>query len=253
MKLKGSRCIVTGASSGIGMEVAKRLLEEGATVCGAALDSNFPKALTQQKSFIPFSGDLSRPDQVDALFDQALQKLGDIDLFFANAGFAYCEQLDTPDWAHIERIYQINVFSAIYALEKLRNIKGKQNFLFLATASGMSLVSMPHYALYSSTKAALHGFAASMRYEMPKNQVLSLVYPISTKTRFFQQAETEKIPWPAQDVEIVADKIIRGIPSNKRAIFPSLLFRLAMILFTFAPWARKWYCKANRSFDLPSA
>ena len=97
------------------------------------------KGITGVKTF---SADLSNQEGIDALFEEAAKELGEIDIFIANAGFAYCERTDTPDWNHIERIFELNVVSPIYSLEKLRALKGHKPFFFITTASAMSFMSL---------------------------------------------------------------------------------------------------------------
>jgi short-subunit dehydrogenase len=247
MKIQGARCVITGASSGIGREVSLRLLEQGAKVMGVA--RSFPdESKLHHPLFHEYACDVSEPEKVDQLFAHALGVMGGIDLFFANAGFAYHEPLGPPDWGHIEAIYRVNVFSVIYSLEKMRALKNEDGFFFLATASGISFVPIPNFALYGSTKAALHTFFESMAYETPKHQVLSVVYPIATKTRFFQKANRPSMPWPRQDVKVVADAIIRGIQKDRRSIHPSWLFRIGQVVFALFPWGKKIYAYANRAF-----
>ncbi len=246
MKIQGARCVVTGASSGIGREVSFRLLEEGAHVMGVA--RSFPEeSKINHPLFYEYACDVSEPENVDQLFDHALALMGGIDLFFANAGFAYHEPLGPPNWGHIETIYRVNVFSVIYSLEKMKTLKNGTEFFFLATASGISFIPIPNFALYGSTKAALHAFFESMAYETPKGQILSVVYPIATETRFFRKANRPSMPWPRQDVKVVADAIIRGIQKDRRKIYPSWLFRIGLVVFALFPWGKKIYAYANRA------
>ena len=61
--------------------------------------------------------------------------MGGIDLFIANAGFAYYEKIEKPDWDHLTRIYQLNVFSAIYATEKMQDLNKGRPYKVVMTAS----------------------------------------------------------------------------------------------------------------------
>ncbi len=59
---------------------------------------------------------------MDALFKEAKKKMGGIDIFIANAGFAYYEKIEKEDWGHIRGIVDTNFISAVYAVEKMRNL-----------------------------------------------------------------------------------------------------------------------------------
>jgi short-subunit dehydrogenase len=240
MDLKDKRCIVSGASSGIGLALVNSLAARGAVVLAVDIAPIPVKGIPGVKAF---SADLSNKEGVDALFEEAAKELGDIDIFIANAGFAYCERTDTPDWNHIKRIFELNTVSPIYSLQKLRAAKGNKPFFFLTTASAMSFMSLPGYAIYGATKAALRMFNLTAAYELSPGQRIATIYPVATRTNFFNRASTEYVPWPSQDKEKVACAIIKGIERNKTDIFPFPLFKLVNAVFTVLPLAKRLYLK----------
>ena len=244
MDVKNKCCIVTGASTGIGFELAKMMARQGARVLAVARRTDSIRNAGIEGLF-PFSADLSRKDGVDAMFAEVLVRLGDIDIFAANAGFAYCERTDHPDWNHISSIFELNVVSPVYCFEKLRALKENAPFLFVSTASAMSFMSLPGYAVYGATKAAVRMFNRTAAYELSPGQRVATVYPIATWTNFFNRASTEYVPWPSQKPEKVAAAILRGIQSGQTSIFPFPAFRLANAVFTLLPFARRIYLKSE--------
>lgn len=248
MKLSGKNVVITGASSGIGLELLKLFLEEGCRIVAAARSIN-KITLTNPNLFL-YCCDISSQEGVDSLFTYALKELGTIDLFVANAGFAYYEKIDTPDWSHINAIYNTNFISAIYSAERMKQLHGKNPFTFIVTASAMSFLSLPGYALYSSTKAALRSFAEAYRWELEKGQRFQVVYPIATRTNFFRQAGDSPIPWPAQDSKWVAQSIIKGIRKDRNNIFPSKIFYLTKMLSNVLPFINQLYVRMQyRNFS----
>ena len=209
MNISGKNIILTGASSGIGLCLLKLLANfDDVKIIAVARHTD---AIPISDKIHPFSADLSNPSGVDKLFEYAQSCIGDIDIFIANAGFAYLEKLQEADWSHIEFIFNLNVISPIYSLEKLVNT-GSDSKLFVSTISGVALVSLPAYSLYCSTKAALHHFIHTYRFEAPKEIRLMNVYPVATRTPFFDKAaESENTPltWPTQEPETVAKLIIK--------------------------------------------
>jgi short-subunit dehydrogenase len=253
MELENKRIILTGAASGIGQALLEALAVYTRRIIAADIDgerldqalAGLPDSSTQVTSFV---GDLSQPEQIDALFDLALQSLGGVDLFIANAGYAYFERLEQPDWAHIEAIYCLNVFSPIYSALKMRQLNAGRPYKVVITASAMGLLAIPGYALYSSTKAALQRFAESYRFDLPDRSTLTLLYPIGTRTGFFQAATagrpaSERHPapltWPLQDAAQVARITLRGIQVDRADIYPSGLFRLVLTLDRVLPFVRR--------------
>ena len=237
--------IVTGASSGIGLELVYRLLKEDYNVI--AVVRNLSENLPDSKNLHVLTCDVSRPEEVDKLFDDAMSILGSIDIFIANAGFAYYEKMDTPNWQHIEKIYQTNTISAIYSAQKLKTLSQNKPFQFITTASGMGYFALPGYALYSSTKAAIRSFSHAYRYELEQGQTFQVVYPIATRTKFFHSAGDSPIPWPSQSVEVVADAIIKGIKSKKNDIYPSKIFATFLVANRILPFLSKLYCNIENN------
>ncbi|MGI6702156.1 MAG: SDR family NAD(P)-dependent oxidoreductase [Christensenellales bacterium] len=243
MELKEKKVIITGASTGIGYQVMTRLLARGANVI--AVSRKMSKCDYNHENLIKLDLDMSSKESMDKLFDFAVKKFNNIDIFIANAGFGFYEIIDKPDWEHLLEIFNINVFSCIYAAEKMKRLNSDRAFNMVITASAMGYVSVPGYSLYSATKAALRGFSDAYRYELNKNQRLQVVYPIATKTEFFEAAGNIPMSWPVQSVEHVADKMIKGIIKDKKHIHTSVLFKIFRLISTIFPFALKLYNKPN--------
>jgi len=233
MDIENKRILITGATSGIGLETLKLLQKfQGTQIIAVGRKIEL---IPPYDNVIPYKCDVSREKEVDALFQFALEKMNGIDIFIANAGFGYYEKMDKPDWAHIEHIYQTNV---LYSYQKMVALNPENPFLFIATASAVAFYALPYYTIYSSTKYALNGFLDGIQYELPKNAHVGLVYPVATKTKFFQTSSIStqgKEIWPTQTPDKVASAIVKGILKNKRKIMPSTIFYLSTILGKFFP------------------
>ena len=235
MDLNNKNIVVTGASSGIGLDLVRELLQKNCRIIAVA--RSIDKIDFHHDNVIKYACDISKPANIDALFDFALEQFKNIDVFVCNAGFAYYGRIAGPNWEEIEKIYQTNVFSSIYVAEKMKKIHGSNPYQVAITASAMSFLSYPGYALYASTKAALHGFATGYRCELSTGQKLQMIYPIATRTKFFEQAgEKTPVPWPSQGPEKVAGTIVSGLMKGKNSIFPSMLFRSLNILNGYVPF-----------------
>ncbi len=257
MDLADKHIILTGAASGIGRALLELLVEYPAHILAVDVNAEGLQAtcneilLTSHPATItPYVCDLSTAENVDRLFEHAIQALGRIDLFIANAGFAYYEQIEVPDWEHLERIFRVNVFNTLYTIEKMQSLYGDEPYKVVVTASAMAHLAVPGYAIYSATKAALHRFADGYRWQMKNPRKLMLVYPIATRTGFFEAAG-EGVPsaWPSQEPETVARAILRGIRRDRKSVSPSFLFSLVLFLDRFLPvhWLEQWI--EQRRFD----
>ncbi len=234
MKITHKNIILTGAASGIGNALLNQLVGfEGVTVL--AVDLN--EVENTSNKIISFKCDLSQQSEVDRLFEFALTQFQTIDIFIANAGFAYYEVIDKPDWQRMEKIFQVNVFSPIYAFQKMKDLNVGREYFVLMTSSAMAKLAIPGYALYGATKAALDRFEDAYRFENQDLGHLSLIYPIATKTNFFNRStdfslktkptKEVPIPFPAHTPEDVARAMIKGILRNETHIYPSKLFQIS--------------------------
>lgn len=240
MEIKGAKIVLTGAGSGIGAALLRQLCFYDCQIIAADVnEANLQEVIRKigilkVRTFakiIPFVGDISQAESIDQLFSFAVEKMQGIDIFVANAGFAYYEKLGNADWQHTEKIFQLNVFSPIYSFQKLRDLNSGKPYYFCITASAMAFMGLAGYALYGATKAALERFADAYYQEKDDRGCLGLVYPVSTKTGFFQQSNGKIAPtyFPAQTAYKVAAAMVSGIKKNKKRIFPSFLFRISYL------------------------
>ena len=166
--ISGKKIVLTGANSGIGLEVLKLLVQGDNKIL--AVDLRTDKIATfDPKKVVPMVCDVSSKEGVDAIFDEAEKSLGGIDIFYANAGFPYYETFDYVDWGRTAHIFETNVFSPIYSYQKYREYLAGKEGQFAMTVSAIGKMGMPGYALYSSSKFAVQGFQQALRLEMPKN------------------------------------------------------------------------------------
>jgi short-subunit dehydrogenase len=243
MDLHAARVVVTGAASGIGRGILEELGRlplsvvasdvDGARLEDAvrALGPDTPARVTTHPC------DVSRPDQLDGLLETSAQRMGGVNLFFANAGFAYYERMGEPDWDRLERIYRVNVLAPLYVARKMAVLNTGRPYRVVVTASAMGLLALPGYAVYGSTKAALHHFAQAYRHELPDPASLTLVYPIGTRTGFFRAAGPRAAPepWPTQTTQHVVRCILAGVRRDAHTILPSTLFRAVLWANRFLP------------------
>lgn len=243
MDIAGKNIVVTGAASGIGMHLVQLLLQQKANVL--AVDR--AEITLTQPGLHTLQSDISSHENVDALFAHAVATLGSIDVFIANAGFAYYEKLEQPDWQRMEAIYKVNVLSPIYSLKKLVQLNGNKPCVFVGVSSAMAYLGVPGYAQYAGTKGALHRFIETYRNEHHRNLHLMVVYPIATKTNFFNQAGNNiPVAWPTQQPQDVAKAIVNGLQHNKKRVYPSVLFKIILVANRFLPFAFPLYLWLER-------
>jgi NAD(P)-dependent dehydrogenase (short-subunit alcohol dehydrogenase family) len=246
MEIDGKKLVITGASSGIGRALLQELSGRQLKVVAAGRDeARLQDAVTSarvpQTEIMPFTGDLAKKEGVDALFAYALQQMGGIDFFFANAGFAFWEWVEEPAWRRMEAIYRTNVFSPIYAVQKMHALFPGADYRVVITSSILGRVGLEGYALYSSTKAALDRFAEVYRLETGRPGRLVLVYPLAVRSGFLETAGGAPTPWLSQSPEAAARGMVRGIERDRETIYTSWILPPMLLANHLLPFTRRWY------------
>jgi len=241
MDLAGKKIVITGASSGIGLEVLRLLLKYDVQIL--AVGRNI-EHIPQDKKVFPLSCDIASQEGVDKVFAEAADKLGGIDIFWANAGYGIYEKFGTPDWEKIQSIFNTNVLSPFYSLEKLVSLYPDKKLRFMVTDSIIGQLEMPGYALYVATKFAINGGIRAIQYESTEQVRISIIYPVATSTSFFDRAGASiKKAGPVQSTEDCAHAILKGILLDKKFIYPFGLWPPLNFLLNLFPFLKDGFLK----------
>jgi uncharacterized protein len=234
---KQAKIIITGAGSGIGLALVRQLYPWTRNILVVDISEKNLQGL--KSSFPELSGylqaDLSKKEGNQIILDWFKTNWESIDFCFANAGKAAYHAAENQDWKDMESLFQLNVFSPIQLGMELKVLFPEKKFRHVITCSAMGFWAVPGYSLYGATKAALLQWARTVWAEKSEDW-LTLVFPIATTTGFFEAAG-KQIPkaFPLQHPETVTKKMLSGVESGKKKIFPSTLFRIILILNNFLP------------------
>ncbi len=248
--IQNKNIVITGCNNGIGFEILKLLLQGNNRILCVDTGTDNLEALGSEKITI-LKKDVSSKEAADEIFREAESIFEKIDIFFANAGFGYYEEINYADWDRIKRIFETNVFSPVYSYQKyIKHLEGR-NGIFVITDSVIGLLAIPGYALYSSTKFALSGFSRALRFEKPENLQLTCIYPVATDTGFFKRANKIPFrkPFPVQHPQTVARKTVKGVEKGKKNINPCLLFNISKPFLRILPALKALYLyNENKKF-----
>jgi len=240
--ITNKKIVLTGANSGIGLEVLKLLVKGNNKIFAVDMYTDKMEQFDKSKVIV-YKCDVSTKENVDKLFEDAISALGGIDIFYANAGYPYYERMNYVDWQRVEDMFNTNVFSPIYSTQKYAEyLNGKEGHMAI-TVSAIGKMAMPGFTIYSASKFAMQGFQEGYRREIPSNMKLTCLYPIATNTGFFKRAAegSGKViadnmrPFPVQQPSHVAKCMVKGLEKGKKTVNPSKLFSLALILFAICP------------------
>ncbi len=231
---KDAQVIVTGAGSGIGLELVRQLYQQTQKIL--AVDY-LPEALESLQSEFPnlvtLNADLSLKEGNGTILAWVSTHWTRVDFCFANAGKAEYGEASQQNWEEMDRLFQLNVHSPIQLGMALKQAFPNHSLRHVITCSAIAHWSIPGYSLYGSTKAAILQWAESLWAERAGDW-LTLVFPIATATAFFDTAGPN-IPkaFPIQTPKEVAGAMLAGAAKGKKKIFPSTLFRSLLFLNRF--------------------
>jgi short-subunit dehydrogenase len=198
MEIKNKVIIVTGASAGIGLAVARLLHQHGAKVVLAARSKD---ALETLQSELPESlavpTDKTKPVDIKRLVLIAQEKFGRIDILINNAGQGLYAPIERIDMAAYRSIMELNVFAVLEAMQAvipiMREQKDPHGGMILNISSMVSKNYYPGLAAYASTKYALNALSLTAREELkPEGIVVGVFHPKMTATDFGKNSVGEK-------------------------------------------------------------
>lgn len=182
MKLKNKAIVVTGASSGIGKAIVELFVKEGANVIAVARRAERLASLAESLKgedgeCIPFTGDVSRREDCEAMIDECIKHFGKLDVLVNNAGVMdnMATVANCTDEKY-EYIMGINVYGPMAAMRKAVNV-------FLEQGNGGNIITVSSFgayhpvsgAVYSASKAAVNALALHTAFAYAKEHIRSNV------------------------------------------------------------------------------
>jgi NAD(P)-dependent dehydrogenase (short-subunit alcohol dehydrogenase family) len=165
MELNGATAVVTGGASGIGLGLAGALIARGARVAIVDLDATRAQAAAESiGAALGIGTDVGKADQVAAMVAQVESELGEIDLYFSNAGIMDSSGLgDEAEWA---RTWSVHCLAHVFAArEVMPKMVARKQGVMVVTASAVGLSAMMQSAPYTVTKHAAVSIAEWLAIE----------------------------------------------------------------------------------------
>ena len=224
LELSGASVVVTGAGSGIGAALARRLAAGGAQVTVNDLDAVAAQAVADEIGGLAHPADISDLEEVRGLVAAAEARFGPVDLFCANAGVAVggSESAPAADW---DLAWRVNVLSHVHAADVLlpRWLERGRGRL-VTTVSAAGILTMLGSAPYSVTKHAALAFSEWLRASYShRGIVVQSLCPQGVRTPLFDSTgdlgETV-LGATALTPEQVADVVVDALGDDRFLILP---------------------------------
>ncbi len=182
MKLNNNKILITGATSGIGRELAERFCKLDNQIIAVGRNEIRLEELAKFDNRITsFKCDISSQSELDRLITFIKQEHKDLNVLINNAGIQYDETLldETYNLQKIEDEISTNLTAPIKLIALLIPILQKNtNSAIINISSGLAIVPKVKSAVYCATKAAIHIFSKSLRYQLDKVKVFEIIPPL---------------------------------------------------------------------------
>ncbi|HEX7605907.1 MAG TPA: SDR family oxidoreductase [Usitatibacter sp.] len=250
-RLEGNVVAITGASKGIGAELARQLAAKGAKLVLAARNENELEQVAADcrkagASVVVVKADVALERDCQAIVAGAVLAFGRLDTLVNNAGVSMWARFeDIEDMSILERIMQVNYMGSVYctrhALPHLRESRGR----IVGVASLTGLMGVPTRTGYSASKHAMRGFFDSLRIELADTGVtVTMIYPgfVSTGIRENATGPDGKpiLVSPVKEgevmsVEVCARRIVKAIEAREREVIMTARGKMGLWLKLVAP------------------
>ena len=211
-RLKGKRALITGGTSGIGLETAHHFLNEGARV---AITGQNPATLESARKelgsdVLVIPSDASDAGAQNKVAEALRQAFGQLDILFVNAGTADLKPIEQWDEAAFDRSFAINVKGPYFLVQALLPIFANPASVVLNTSVNAH-IGMPNTSVYGATKAALLSLARTLSGELISRGIrVNAVSPGPISTPLYG-----KLGLSEADLQTTAASIQSQVPAGR--------------------------------------
>jgi NAD(P)-dependent dehydrogenase (short-subunit alcohol dehydrogenase family) len=189
------RVFLTGASSGIGLAIAKMLSDRGDEVWGTSRE---PAGIPQSAHIHPVRLDLLDPNSIEQAFNSAISEAGYFDVVINNAGSGHFGAAEHLSDADIESQFQILLFGHLQLTRlAIAAMRARGRGLIINVTSLASRLPVPFMAAYNAAKAAMAAYTMSIQLELPDSSVRIVdLQPADILTSFNDAVPKKEEPDP---------------------------------------------------------
>lgn len=250
---QGKNIYITGGSSGIGLEIARRLSAEGAHILLFARTASRLEEARREVETRRYDGgqriagmplDVSDDPAVRRVMDRAVREFGPPDILITSAGVGSADYFENITYEAFDAVMQTNLYGTRNVIAALLDrLKARAGHVAIISSIA-GYLGMFGYTAYGTSKFALVGFAECIRGELKRHGVrLTLACPPETDTPFLVE-ESKTIPPQSRALKdlagrlspgVVANAIIRGIRKKSYLVIPGFMAKALYLTQCYSP------------------
>lgn len=210
--LTGKTALVTGGNSGIGLATAIRLKREGARVVIVGRDAKTLDAAAREHGLIAIQADVGRIAEIDRMYATLAERVGRIDVLFANAGIYKAAPLADTTEAFFDETVDVNLKGVFFTVQRaLPHLN--DGAAIVLNSSTVTAKGWAGIAVYSATKAAVRSLARTFSTELLARGIrVNVVSPGVTYTPIFG-----RLGLSAAELDAAARQLLATVPLGRFA------------------------------------
>ncbi len=224
--LAGQVALITGGSRGIGLAIARKLLEAGGAVTlvardGRLLDQAAASLSLDNGTLLPVVGDVTDQRSMESVVEQTVDRLGSLSIVINNAGVGHYGPIAEQAPEEWRRVIDVNLFGLYHtaraALPAIRTC-GRGQIIAISSVNGR--LGRPNMTAYCASKAAMEGFMRALAAEVESESIrCTTIVPGSTLTDFGGRTRDERLASGDKflEPEDVADSVLHAVLQPVRA------------------------------------
>jgi len=228
MNLKNSTILITGGTSGIGLELVRQLTEQGSTII---VTGRKQEALDDTKRRFPkihaFRSDVSDPQDIEHLYEVVTQQFPDLNVIVNNAGEMRLLDVQdaSKDLKNITREIDINLTGTIRMVHQfLPYLIQKRTAAIVNVSSAIAFMPYSTAPVYSASKAGVHAYSLALRLQLNNTRVRVFeLIPPGVKTNLQNDWVLPPNPGQMMDVDKLVSVAIKGLLNDTPEIRPFLV------------------------------
>jgi len=212
--------IITGCSSGIGLETAKYLKDKGITPYPTARDPKDVEMLKELGFEHAMQLDVRKPDEIEAVITNVLEIDGKIDVWFNNAGFGQPGAIEDISTKILKDQFETNVFGLHECTRQIIPVMRKQGHgKIIQHSSVLGLISLFGRGGYNASKYAIEGLTDTLRLELKDTNIYPVLLNTGPITSHFRENALKKLKENVDtEHSVFKEKYVKSLSADKSKV-----------------------------------